>query len=297
MIYMSIDRADLNDIRRLVGYITEENLKYVDCYVSENLGLFIPSVGFCEYAITPQHVHPSYSFVLFFSEEQSLIPVRVEVLPNTYLATALAPNVPHEEKDEGGFTRYIAIFIAKEFYETSYRIYMDEEPEIYEWNQFLVNKDIMMYIKSFMVEYENKQIGYTEILDSIANVITHKLIRNILKIEKSSDVYSEKFDIDKVIEYMNQNYEEKITIEKLAQIVKMSESNFIRLFKKETKVTPIEYLIKLRLDKAKKLLRSGTKTITETALQCGFNSASHFSSCFRKQYGNSPTEYRVSYLK
>ncbi|MGL5086307.1 MAG: hypothetical protein ACRC68_11435, partial [Clostridium sp.] len=92
---MSIDRADLKSIQRLVGDITEENLKYVDCYVSENLGLFIPSVGFCEYAITPKHVHPSYSFVLFFSEEQSLIPVRIEMVANSYLATALVPNIAH----------------------------------------------------------------------------------------------------------------------------------------------------------------------------------------------------------
>ncbi|MGL5354368.1 MAG: helix-turn-helix domain-containing protein [Clostridium sp.] len=294
---MRLDRDDLKDIQSLVGYITEENLKCVDCYVSPEFGLFIPSVGFCEYAISPQHVHPAYSFVLFFSEEQSLIPVKIEVLPNNYLATALAPNLPHEEKEDGGFTRYIAIFISKEFYEKSYRIYRDEEPEIYEWNQFLVNKDIMMYIKNFMVEYENKSIGYKEILHSLANVITHKLIRNIIKIEISSELYTEKFDIDKVIEYMNQNYEGKLTIDNLAKIAKMSESNFIRVFKKETKLTPIEYLIKLRLEKAKKLLRGGTKTITEIALQCGFNSTSHFSSCFRKQYGNSPTEYKVSYLK
>lgn len=46
--------------------ISESDLKYVDYYVSENFAIFIPSVGFCEYAIMPQHTHPAYSFILFF---------------------------------------------------------------------------------------------------------------------------------------------------------------------------------------------------------------------------------------
>ena len=45
---MKIDRKSLKSIQGLVGHIAEENLKYVDCYISEYLGLFIPSVGFCE---------------------------------------------------------------------------------------------------------------------------------------------------------------------------------------------------------------------------------------------------------
>lgn len=292
---MGRDRETLNYIQSLVGDITEENLKYVDYYISQNFGLFIPSVGFCEYAIRPQHTHPGYSFILFFSEEQSLIPVEIQVIPNNYLVAALGPHIAHEEKETDSFTRYIAILISNEFYKKSYKIYSNEVPERYLWKQFLINEDIMSYIKSFMSEYENKQVGYEEVLNSIATIITHKLIRNILKMETSAELYIEKFEIDKVMEYMHQNFGKKLTVANLAKIAKMSESNFIRVFKQETKLTPIEYLIKLRIDKGKKLLRGGTKAITEIALQCGFNSTSHFSSCFTKQLGSSPAEYRNLY--
>ncbi len=52
---MKIDKNSLKRVQSLVGNIAQENLKYVDCYISQNLSMFIPSVGFCEYAITPNH--------------------------------------------------------------------------------------------------------------------------------------------------------------------------------------------------------------------------------------------------
>jgi AraC family transcriptional regulator len=193
------------------------------------------------------------------------------------------------------FTRYIAIFISSEFYEKHFREYSNRSPERYFWNQFLVDQDIMIYIKQFMSEYENKQLGYERILEGLSTIITHQLIRSVLEIDASSNLYIEKFEIEKAIDYMHQNFGEKLTVKKLAKLVNMSESNFIRTFKQETQFAPIEYLIKLRIDKAKKLLRGRTKTITEIALQCGFNSNSHFSSCFVKQLGSTPTDYQNLY--
>jgi len=97
---MGVDKKVLEQIQGLVGDIAENNLKYVDCYVNENFGLFLPSVGFCKYAITPHHTHPAYSFVLFFSEEQCIIPVEVEVSQNHYLAVAMSPDIAHEEEEK-----------------------------------------------------------------------------------------------------------------------------------------------------------------------------------------------------
>lgn len=294
---MKIDEKSLENIQRLVGSITEKNLRYVDCYVSKDFGMFIPSVGFCEYAITPQHTHPAYSFILFFSENQSLVPLTIEVLPDHYPITAMTPYIAHEENETDTFTRYIAIFISDEFYKKHYSIYDNKNPERYFWKQFLVNQNIMIYIKKFMSEYESKYPGYEFILESLSTIITHQLIRSILEVDVSSDLSIEKFEIEKAIEYMNQNFGEKLTVGSLAKHVNMSESHFIRTFKQETQLAPFEYLIKLRIEKAKKLLRDRTKTITEIALQCGFNSTSHLSSCFLKQLGSTPTEYQNLYSK
>lgn len=294
---MKIDKKSLISIQRLVGNITEKNLQYVDYYISQDFGMFIPSVGFCEYAIIPQHTHPAYSFVLFFSENQSIVPLSIEVLPNHYLVTAISPHIPHEEKKTDMFTRYIAIFISSDFFEKNYSVYSNQHPKEYFWKQFLVNQDIMIFIKKFMSEYEDKKPGYKYMLESLSSIITHQLIRNILEIDASSDLYIERFEIEQAIGYIHQSYGEKLTVDTLAKLVNMSQSHFIRTFKKETGLTPIEYLIKVRINKSKKLLRSRTKTITEIALQCGFNSAAHFSYCFVKQMGSTPTDYQNIYSK
>lgn len=75
----------------------------------------------------------------------------------------------------------------------------------------------------------------------------------------------------------------------------MSESSLNKVFKEELLYSPIEYLINIRLDKAKKLLRSKSKSITEIALECGFSSLSHFSSCFTKANNISPRSYMDEY--
>ena len=78
----------------------------------------------------------------------------------------------------------------------------------------------------------------------------------------------------------------------MCSLVNMSESNFNKLFKKQTNFSPIEYLINVRLKKAKKYLRETNYIITDIALKCGFYSASHFSSCFMKQLGITPSDYK-----
>lgn len=294
---MKISKYDMYKIKKLVGNISESNLKYVDCYVSNQLGLFIPSVGFCEYAITPQHTHPAYSFILFFSPEQSFFPLEMVVQSEHYLCMALSPSVPHEEKAADTFKRYLAIFIDKDFFELQFSVYSTQSPKRYIWKQFQLKQDIMLYIKKYMSEYENKLPGHENILDALATIITHQIIRNILQINTTATHITERLEIGTVIEYMAQHFGEKLSVGKLAKLANMSESHFIRVFKKETELPPMEYLIRLRIDKSKKLLHSRTKMITDIALECGFNSASHYSSCFAKHTGMSPSDYQGVYSR
>lgn len=283
---------DLKKTQELIGCVTESNLKYVDSYVSNHLGIFIPSVGFCEYAITPQHTHPTYSFLLFVTKEQNLVSVKVNVQPKQILAVAFSPDIPHEEAQTEQFTRYIAICIEKKFYEEIYRKFNDKVPSEQLWEQFAVSRKIMIYINSFLNECESKLAGHNDILDALATIITHSLIRAQLSVAPGKSIIYEKFEIQKVVEYMQQNFGKKLTIKSLAQMVTMSESNFIRLFKKETGLSPMDFLIKLRIEKAKKLLRAGSLNITEVSLQCGFSSTSHFSTSFTKHTGVKPSEFQ-----
>ncbi|MGL4107432.1 helix-turn-helix domain-containing protein [Clostridium sp. LP20] len=290
-----MDVKVLEYIKKPIGDIKETDLKYVDYYASEKLCICIPSVGFCEYAIKPNHTHPGYSFVLFFHNEERFMPNTIEVLPDHFLATGLSPKMKHQEEKSDSFNRYIAIFIDKDFYEMYYRNYSNEKVDNYFWNEFLVHKEIMVYIRKYMSEFENKSSGYEELLNSLSVIITNEIIRSIIGIKARSNKVIKSFDIEDVIEYMNKNFGDKLTVGVLANYINMSESHFIRIFKEETGLSPIDYLIKLRINKGKMLIRSKAYSITEIAGECGFNSVSHFSSCFVKQNGSSPTEYKNLY--
>lgn len=287
----------MKNIQNLVGDITEDNLKYVDAYICDKLGIFIPSIGFCEYAIKPNHTHPSYSFIIFFSENQNMIDVKIKVPSNYYLISAMSPETCHEEEKSDTFNRYIAIFIDKDFFDNQYAIYDSNKPQNYFWDQFIIKKDVMSFIKKFMSEYEENSLGKDNLLNNLSMIITHELIRSILNLETIKDIVIKKDEIQITINYMNQHFGEKITIESLSKLANMSESNFNRIFKKETGISPIEYLINVRIKKAKKFLREKTNTITEISINCGFYSISHFSSCFMKQLGMSPSDYQSLFNK
>lgn len=290
---MILTTEDMEHIRNLVGKdITKANLKCVDVYVSEKLSIFIPSIGFCEYAIKPGHMHPGHSFIIFFSENQNMFDIKINVPSDYYLVSAMSPEICHEEKKSDTFNRYIAIFIDKNFFHEQYSIYNSSEPKSYFWTQFTVKKDIMTFIKKFMIEYEEHSFGQNLLLNSLSIIITHELIRSILNLKSSKDIVPKKDQIQTTINYMNQNFYSKITIKSLSMLINMSESNFIRTFKKETGMAPIEYLISIRIKKAKKFLREGNNTITEISTKCGFYSISHFSACFVKQLGISPSDYK-----
>ncbi len=81
-------------------------------------------------------------------------------------------------------------------------------------------------------------------------------------------------------------------LEDLVGIAHMSRSNLMRIFRKATNQTPIEYLIRLRIQKAMGLLRNSNLTITEIALEVGFNDSNYFTRQFNRILGESPRHFR-----
>ena len=78
----------------------------------------------------------------------------------------------------------------------------------------------------------------------------------------------------------------------LIEIAHMSRSHFMRVFRRATGQTPIEYLVRLRLQKSMELLRQSDQSITAIAMDVGFNDSNYFSRQFRSANGMSPSHYR-----
>lgn len=96
--------------------------------------------------------------------------------------------------------------------------------------------------------------------------------------------------VDKVISYMAENYSQNITLKMLSDYINVSPSYLVNIFKKVTGRSTIDYLINIRINKAKSLLRAGF-TVSETSKLVGFNDIFYFSKAFKKYEGISPSQY------
>jgi len=101
-----------------------------------------------------------------------------------------------------------------------------------------------------------------------------------------------RYKLQRAIDYIDNNLAADITIEGIAGAVAMSPYHFARLFKESTGDSPHQYVIRLRVERAKSLLRATDLPITEVAQRVGYANAGHFSSAFHRCIGFTPTQYR-----
>jgi AraC-like DNA-binding protein len=108
---------------------------------------------------------------------------------------------------------------------------------------------------------------------------------------KKSNFKSRQFRIKKVLTYIDENLSTKLTLDSLAAIINMSRFHFCRFFKKYTSMSPIEYINTRRIDEAEKLLKHRDYSVTEAALEVGFENLSYFTKQFKKYKNSLPSEF------
>ena len=99
-------------------------------------------------------------------------------------------------------------------------------------------------------------------------------------------------DIERAAHYFKDNYNKQISIEQYAAEHLMSVNWFIHSFKSVMKMSPMQYIISLRITMAKGYLENSAKNIAEISNEVGYENALYFSRLFRKYTGMTPTEYR-----
>lgn len=98
--------------------------------------------------------------------------------------------------------------------------------------------------------------------------------------------------LEETVAYINEHFAESLPLEKLAAKAALSQYHFIRAFRRETGFTPHEYLVSIRINNAKYLLRNSSLSIKDICYRTGFSSESVFCSAFKKYLGLTPLEYR-----
>ena len=103
--------------------------------------------------------------------------------------------------------------------------------------------------------------------------------------------------IKKAQNFLEENFNGKISIEELASFYAIGRRNFDRRFKKATGNTPLEYLQRIKIEAAKKNFESTRKSITEVMYEVGYSDLKAFRTIFRKITGLSPVQYRNKYSR
>jgi AraC-like DNA-binding protein len=164
---------------------------------------------------------------------------------------------------------------------------------IHEWEI-----SVLSHISQIICNINYKPFTYElQIKASLYNIFSLMLSNTDLNIQNenySQDNYKiERFK--KIMMYIYENYNKKITIKNLSTEFNMSEGHFCRFFKQMARRTPIDYINYYRINKAAKLLENTSIKVIEISIDVGFENVSYFVSTFKHYMQCTPTEYRKKY--
>lgn len=155
--------------------------------------------------------------------------------------------------------------------------------------------EIITLLNRILKERESNEIG-SRFLTQLLVLELFVLISRALKMEWESSIKYKspklKELIDVSVRYINNNFERDISLTDIARYVFLSPSYFTRAFKDEMKTSPISYLLKVRVTRAKELLAETDNKIGDIALSVGFSNQQRFNEIFKKHAGMTPLQYR-----
>jgi AraC-like DNA-binding protein/quercetin dioxygenase-like cupin family protein len=164
-------------------------------------------------------------------------------------------------------------------------------------------RSVISYINEIIYTNLEKEFGYELQTQSLLSqlLLTFLTKVNAEQREVSRETVTKKsltadeIRIKDAIIYIEQNYQEQVTLEDIASSIHVSKSECCRLFHRAVSMTPFEYLMHYRILKAADLIQKNLKDpipISELATMVGFNNASYFNKRFREYFGCTPTQYR-----
>lgn len=237
---------------------------------------------FFDYTIKKQnsysymHKHSMYEFVYYCSGTgyTTVDGAKHRYSPGDF--ALIGPGVGHDEyRSEDTLVIYFGFFHYIDNIRLSTGVYRDE------------NGSMLGYLHEMVQETNQKRSHFSLKLDLLLQCALIEIDR-VYEKEPLPD-NEEKFI--RTIKYIQQYYCEPINLTKLAKMSGYSYDHFRHLFQNYMGITPMNYIIQLRLEKAKEMMIRKLANMTQISLECGFSSLSHFSSTFKKRIGKSPKEY------
>ena len=194
--------------------------------------------------------------------------------------------------------------------EPQLRTLFDQNPVTTYWIHFSGNKVEEILDKygldSGIIEFEEDFPFFVDIIDRMyvaknnpfwQDICNTLLLELFMYIGGTKKLTLQNGDFQKLIQYMQETCTQNLPIKVYADFIGFSEVYFVRFFKKARNITPHNFLIHMRLDRACHLLIHTDLPINQIADKVGYKTARYFSKAFFDRYGITPTEYRNKHSK
>lgn len=163
--------------------------------------------------------------------------------------------------------------------------------------QFMSERDdlIQSIFATLMAELATGGIGSNLLIDSLKTTLTIHLLRNYCTTLPRLSSYADGLSAAKlklIQDYIKTHLERDLKLTELSSLIQISPYHFLRLFKKSLGITPHQYILQQRIERAKYLLKSSTLDISEIAFKVGFCDSSHLARCFKSSLGKTPSQWR-----
>lgn len=248
----------------------------------------------------PTHYHPEYEINYVENAKGKRI---VGESMSTYDGVDLVitgPNIYHSwQSESGGAELVVTIQFQKDMLPASYQNKKLLAPirELLERSTRGVafSKETIEQLAPRIKNLINEN-GFVSFLDFLG--ILHDMAISENQKVLCSQTFSPEIDMFKsrrirmTCDYINKNFENKIMISDVANLINMTNSSFCHFFKKRTQKSFIDYLNEVRIGHASVQLIETTKTISEICYSCGFNNVSNFNRIFREKKMLTPSEFR-----
>lgn len=234
----------------------------------------------------PSHFHDSYSIGIIehglerlaFNDKEILAHANTVVIINPYDIHA---NSYYDNDSWKYRTMYVSIDAMKHVQQ---QMGLNTANEI--WFPKQTIDDVNLYM--LLLNFHNAPAIQKQIL---LQQILYYLISRYAKKKPHADEAVKHAALQDAAYFIREHYNNKLPLDELASRFGMDKYKFIRLFKKQTGLTPVSYTLLERINKAK-LLIAQNMPIVEVALETGFYDQSHFIHCFKKYIGVAPLRYK-----
>lgn len=148
-----------------------------------------------------------------------------------------------------------------------------------------------------MIVLEKPTLGGGQLIKNFLEILLIDVMRNETEKGNPSDVFLQKNSAEgkvsqEIIRFLQENVERRITVDDICKALHYNKSYLFRQFRMETGETIMSYYAKLKIERAKELLRGGNMTVSQIAELLSFNTPNYFCKAFRKLTHMTPSQYR-----